>query len=322
MPLPQNRSDGAGSGSSATGRTQPLVSRKDVLWFLYLYVFRPLAARLPLGLLYRIGHWMEPACQWLLRADKRRLRERLEPALGVAADALEAIPRRFVSNAVVRVIDDLAADRVIDANLANPPGIHGLDHLQRALQPGNGALIVNGHFFANRAARRWLARMGYPILAVRLRRPRRSTMGRLGQKYLLQRYSEFLHTAVRDEVDVMDPECTLKILQRLRAGGLVNIYLDGLASSERATCPFLGARSEFPTGFLRIARLSGCAIVPMVCAGNARRPLIRFDEPFRVDPRDDAGDFISANLPRLVRIMEAQILHYPDQWELWLWRDT
>jgi lauroyl/myristoyl acyltransferase len=87
--------------------------------------------------------------------------------------------------------------------------------------------------------------------------------------------------------------------------------------SEKAAYPFLGRQSPFPTSFLRIARLSGCAIVPMVCACNARRLLIRFDEPFHLEPRDETGEFLAANLPRLVRIMESQVLKYPDQWELW-----
>jgi lauroyl/myristoyl acyltransferase len=294
-----------------------LTSRKDALWFLYLYVFRPLAAWLRPSLLYRIGRWIEPVCQWLLRGDKRRMRGRLARAFGAAADGLEDVPRRFVSNAVVRVIDDLVMDRVLETSQANPPDIQGLDHLKRALESGKGVLLVNCHFFANRAAKRRLARMGYPILAVRNQRPGRSTMGRLGQKYLLPRYSRFLHDVIRDEVNVKDADCTLKILQRLREGGLVNIYLDGRFSSEKATYPFLGGQSTFPAGFLRIARLSGCAIVPMVCAGDARRLLIRFDEPFHLEPRGEAGEFLSANLPRLVRIMESQVLNYPDQWELW-----
>ena len=309
------------TASHATVRKPPFVSRKDVLWFLYLYVFRPMAARLPPSVLYLAGRWIEPVCQWLLGKDKQRLRGRLERTFGAAAAGLEDIPRRFVSNAVVRVIDDLAVDRVIDARSANPPEIQGLDHLERSLERGNGVLLVNCHFFANRAARRWLARMGYPIVVVRNQRPRRSTMGRLGQKHLLPRYSKFLHTVIRDEIDVKDTDCTLQILQRLRAGGLVNIYLDGRSSSETATYPFLAGQSTFPTGFLRIARLSGCAIVPMVCAGDARRLLIRFDEPFRLEPRDEPGEFIAANLPRLVRIMESQIVNYPEQWELWIWRD-
>lgn len=301
-------------------RRQPLFSRKDLMWFLYLYVFRPLAVRLPPGCVYQSGRWIEPVCQWLMRHDKRRLRGRLLRAFGADA-ALDDIPRRFVSNAVVRVIDDLLADRVIGTSLAREPEIEGLEHLEGSLACGNGVLLVNCHFFANRAARRWLAHMGYPILAVRNQRPNRSTLGRLGQKYLLPRYSRFLHSVIVDEVDVKAADCTLQILRRLREGGLVNIYLDGRFSGERTLCPFLGGWSEFPAGFLRIARLAACPIVPMVCAGQARRLRIRFDPPFALEARDDPRELIVADLPRLAGIMESQILQYPDQWELWLWRE-
>lgn len=73
----------------------------------------------------------------------------------------------------------------------------------------------------------------------------------------------------------------------------------------------------FPAGILRIIRLSGCAVIPMLCLGDSRRFTITFDEPVDLVETDTLEEFISANLPQIAGKLESQILSYPEQWELW-----
>jgi lauroyl/myristoyl acyltransferase len=299
---------------------RPLVKIKDLLWLAYLYPLRFLAATLPAGALYLIGRLVEPLYQVIARKKRREVLRYLTQASGPgfpAADLAETA-RRFIANAVFRVFDDLILHKLAAHNRLTCSELRGLEHLKKALAEGRGAIIVSGHFYASRVAKRYLAEIGYPMMSVRHSQPPDPAMGRLGERFLQPRYIQFLHGVIRDEVLLQDPDCVLKILKRLRAGGLVNIHVDAVFSPHAVSLPFLRTYWSFPTGFLRIARLSRCALVPMLCLGDSRRLTIIFDEPIDLDYGLSEDQFVSVNLPKLVDKLQSQILQYPDQWDAWL----
>lgn len=195
--------------------------------------------------------------------------------------------------------------------------VRGMGHLEDALAPGRGAIVVSGHFYANRVAKRHLAEIGYSMMSTRHSSPPDRLMGRLGQRRLQPRYIEFLRGVVRDEISPTDPDCGLRILERLRADGLVNIHLDAAFSRKTVSLPFLGRPRRFATGFLDIARLTGAAMIPMACLGNGSSLRIEFGEPIVPERSVDAAAFVGAHLPPLVSGLEAQVLAHPEEWELW-----
>ena len=121
-----------------------------------------------------------------------------------------------------------------------------------------------------------------------------------------------------DVVAVQDQDCTLRIFKRLRAGGLVNILFDAFAHRSATVLAFLGTRRAFATGFLRIARSAGCAVLPMACTGGIRDLRIRFEEPFDLEGVCDEDRFVSTHLPTMVRWLEREVLAYPEEWALWV----
>ena len=290
-----------------------------MLWLLYLYPLRFLARSIPVRMFHLARRSAMPLFQLLLSKPRKRVAWELAAKFGsdVPAEQTEQIATRFMANAVHRLFDDLILDRLLAAGTLKPAELTGLEHLEAARKAGTGAMLVNGHFFATRLAKRYLAQIGYPILSVRHGMPRDAQMGRLGERYLQRRYLEFLHDVIGEEVFTQDPECTLKIFRRLRCGGLVHIYIDAPFSREETRVPFLGKRPRFPAGYLRIARLSGCSVLPMLCLGNSSGLVIRFDEPVKLVPAASEEEFISRNLPNLVRMLEAQIIEYPDAWDAW-----
>jgi KDO2-lipid IV(A) lauroyltransferase len=270
--------------------------------------------------LYLIGRLVEPVYQVISRKKRREVLRYLTQASGPgfpAADLTETA-RRFIANALFRVFDDLILHKLASTNRLTFSELRGLEHLRDAMAAGKGAIIVSGHFYANRVAKRYLAEIGYPMMSVRHGQPPDPAMGRLGERFLQPRYIEFLHGVIRDEVLLQDPDCVLKILKRLRAGGLVNIHVDAVFSRHVVSLPFLGTYWLFPTGFLQIARLSRCALVPMLCLGDSRRLTIIFDEPIDLDYGLSELQFVSVNLPKLVDKLQSQIRQYPDQWDAWL----
>jgi lauroyl/myristoyl acyltransferase len=81
--------------------------------------------------------------------------------------------------------------------------------------------------------------------------------------------------------------------------------------------PFLGTNCFFPAGFLRIVYLSGAVVVPMLCIGNSGSFTIFFEKMVEFRETSNQETFVSKNLPKVVEILESQVLKHADQWELW-----
>ncbi|MCW5982487.1 MAG: lysophospholipid acyltransferase family protein [Bryobacteraceae bacterium] len=284
---------------------------------LYLYPVRALARWLPLGWIYTVGRLAEPAFQFVMRRARRKAAERLVKLIDLPSAEAAPVARRFVSNALRRSLDDLTLERLAAGGKIRAE-IHGLDHLQRALDAGKGALLVGAHFYGYRLAKRYLADMGYPMLAVRHAEPPDEMMGRLGARYLKKRYIAFLHDVIEDEVMLQDPELALKLFKRLRSGGLAYVHLDAMFSNVWIELPFLSKPRPIATGAWEIARLSGCAVVPLIGLGDARSLTIYFEPPLELTPAPTREAFAAANLPRALQTVASYVRRYPDQWDSWV----
>ena len=196
-------------------------------------------------------------------------------------------------------------------------GIQGAEHLDRAMAAGKGVILQTGHFYANRMAERYLASTGHPVLSVRNQRPQNRAAGRLGRCVLEPRLIEFRRSACPDVVYIQDPECSLKILRRLRSGGLVNIQVDGIVSTRAVGGKLLGRSWRFPAGIFDVVRLSGCAVVPMLCVGGIAGFRISFNPVLDVAKADSRDEWLAINLPVFVKALEKQIADHPEEWRLW-----
>ena len=292
----------------------PWITIKDLLWLLYLYPGRWLAR---LGVLKLIQRAAETMFQIIARPRKPEVMRRLVPAFGPAAPLpdLQSVADRFIANAVRQVFDDLALAQT--EGFVHCHAFKGREHLDAALKAGKGVLLAGLHWYAGRAGNRYLTSLGYPVMSVRNEEPLDKRMGRVGRRLFQPRYVRFLHEVIRDEVFIQDRECSLKILARLRKGGIVHVLLDAFLSQQNLEVPFLGQTRLFPAGPLHLARISGCAVLPMCALGHAQALEILIGPPLPLDYSLDAESFCQTHLPALVRILESYVLEHPDQWELW-----
>lgn len=298
--------------------TGPLLTVNDLFWCLYLYPLRLIAALLPRFLLYGIGRLAEPVVQLYWRERKRDLVRRMlrSRCPGLTADRARQIARQYVSNALFRGLDDLIISRTSFPRRLHCTAVQGLDHLERARSAGNGVLLLSAHFSANRIGRKYLAAIGHPMLTLR-RSDLYKGAGRLGRRFLQTPYMRFQHQLVPEEVDPRDPECTLRVLQRLRSGGLVNFHYDVERQTRSIPGKFLGVPWRLPIGVFQIVRLSGCPVVPMLCLGNSAGFRIVFSPPLNIVSAATPDEFIALNLPTFVANIERQIAEHPEEWVLW-----
>jgi len=194
-----------------------------------------------------------------------------------------------------------------------------LENLTEALLSGKGAVLVSGHFFAIRMAKRYLASLGYPSLSVRNLYPADAPAGRFGKRFLLPRYVEFLSQIARTESSTKDPDRSLKMLARLRTGALIDVLFEGSDDSSARQIirrAFLGCKEEFATGYLHLAWVAGAPLVPMFCVGSSRDLRIEFGEPLRPEKWPDRSRFAEEGLSLILRLVEEHIRKTPEEWDL------
>lgn len=297
----------------------PLCTVNDLLWLLYLYPFRLLSVLVPRAFI----DWMGKPAELWVQFRWRRRREKAIPWIvsvcGCTTDQAGRIARQSISNDVFRQLDDLVLLRPPHRQRLQCTGIEGIQHVNQAVAAGKGVILLTAHFCVTRIAVRYLATLGYRVLSVQKQSPRKPSEGRLGH-VLRRRYVKLRRQSNPDVVDIQDAECSLKILQRLRSGGLVHMHVDALSAKTAVEGPFLGVPWRFPAGVLDIVRLSGCAVVPMLCLGRSTGFRIRFSPMLRVVRAPSREEFLNANLPAFTEVFERQIADHPEQWRLWPWR--
>ena len=294
----------------------PLLTVDDLLWFLYLYPLRVLAAFVPPGLTYSIGRLFQFRVR--KRRDMATRRMLTAQCAGISRDRVPQIADNFLANSAIRMLDDLVLSWPSFPKRLRCSGIQGLEHLERGRSAGKGVILLTAHFCAIRVAKRYLAAIGHPILTVRDQTQRGDWWGCFGRRILEPRRMEFLHAIIGESVYIQDRECTLKILRRLRSGGLVNIHFDGQSGTRTTPWSLLGTPRHFSTGVFDLVRLSGCAVVPMICLGRSSAFRIIFGPMLDIVQAPGRDEFIRANLPAFVQTIEKQILNYPEEWEQWM----
>lgn len=292
---------------------------KDIAWLVYLYPARWLARVLPVRSLYALADASAVCGSVCLRRPRSALLARLAAVFNTDATdpRLSELADQYFRNAILRFLDDLLMERLLrERHLRNVEIVH-VEHLTEALSAGKGAILVSAHCFASRLTKRYLATIGFPSLSVRDYEPEDDWAGHLGMRLLKKRYVAFLGEVQGEEVAVQDPDCSLKMLARLRAGGLVECHADAGTSREVVKRKFLGEETAIPAGFLHVAKLAGCLLVPLHCMGNSRHLRIEFGKAMALQNAPDRRSFAESNLKEILRILEEQIKSHPAEWDFW-----
>jgi lauroyl/myristoyl acyltransferase len=314
------QSDVGAAVSRSPGHRAPLFTLNDLLWLLYLYPLRLLSALTPPAWVHRFGTITQPLFQFQAReARKRATRRILAMRPGATPAEAARIARQCISNDMFRQLDDLVLLRPSHRQKLRCTGIEGIQNVDRAMAAGNGVILLTLHFCATRIALRHLAELGYPALTVQNQAPRSLSEGRLGT-LLGERCLELRLQGIHDIVYLQDAECSLKVLRRLRSGGLVHLHMDGLNSKTVVEGTFLGVPWRFPAGAFDLVRLAGCAVVPMLCLGRSTGFRILFSPMLGVVKASSRAEFLNANLPVFTEALERQIADHPGEWRGWTWQ--
>lgn len=282
----------------------------------------PLVAFLPAPIAYSL------AClrgDWHYRWDIRRREEIVQNLTEVLGDRLTSTERLRVARDYFRLRSCESVDSARLAgkgrSLARLVEIRGLEHLEKALAEGKGAILCQAHFgsyFANSAL---IGISGFPI----------TTVGRLPSNFdqslppwirLFWRRVKEQRAAKHWHRPIIQPEpgqwqTAFQMASILRANEVISIAIDppSLAADlpRAVSTSFLGHQAQLLPGSVTLAQLTGSPLLMYFLHRSAdwRHQVLEISSPISM------GGDVKTAFGRCVAAVEAAILHHPAHWNYW-----
>ena len=199
-------------------------------------------------------------------------------------------------------IDVAAVERLVE--------ISGLEHLDRALARGRGAILVHGHFGPVHLPLVALARRGYRMKQIGL--PSDEGLSWVGRKVAFRlrlRYEGRMPAEIIHAESFLRPAFTW-----LQENGILMVTGDGSGTEKivgrQSLSRFFNQPVLFPLGPFLLAGKTGAAILPLFIVPGAHKAYrIVIEEPFASDRAGAAG--AAEMTSQFVRRLEARVAEHP-----------
>jgi Kdo2-lipid IVA lauroyltransferase/acyltransferase len=212
---------------------------------------RALPQRVSYGLASRLGRWI---------FDRQGRHARWARAnLAIAFPNLsqaerDEIGRRSFENFAWNIVDYPRSEGWTDEQILARFEVIGLEHVEKAVDKGNGVLLLTLHIGS------W--ELGVQAIALALKRWKPAVLGRPMQNPLL--YRRITNTRTRAGAQLIDRRDAAKpMLRALRDGRPIGLLLDQYSRRSRGVfVPLFGVRCSTSAGLATLALRTGAAIVP------------------------------------------------------------
>jgi len=218
-----------------------------------------------------------------------------------STDELDLLSRRVYDHLAALLGEMLLSDGPQAHQVAARPGWEALDAL---VAEGRGVVLASAHV-GNFELGGWALAARYGLLDVV--KPQRNP--------LVDAYLNALRTGHGLELVAAD-RAGPAVLAHLRRGGVVSLLQDQDAGSQGVAGMFLGRAASIWPGAARLARRTGCPVVPV---GMLRTPAGGHELHIGPALRSDARETTAAFARRISAAVEAIIRRDPAQW-FWVHR--
>ena len=226
----------------------------------------------------------------------------------ISDDALEREVRRAFGSYARYWMESFRLPAEDRASLDARMSWEGIEHVEKALAAGNGAIMAAPHMGGWDFGGAWLAgSMGYRVTAV---------VERVDPPELFEWFAAFRRSLGLNVVP-LGPEAGTAVLRALRANEIAGLVCDRDILGTGVEVEFFGERTTLPSGPATLAIRTGAAILPTVIYFHGRRghhgvvrPPIPVERTGKL--RDDVArvtQLIAHELEELVRVA-------PHQWHL------
>jgi KDO2-lipid IV(A) lauroyltransferase len=290
-----------------------LSKQRAYRYFLYLALegFRRFILIVPRRIGFALGTGIAIITYWILPKERAKTVQNLKKAFGSEKTEQELfrIGQEVFIHLVKSGIDIfrfplLSRKRIEHLVSTDRENIVRLD---RALERGNGAIVLTGHFGNWELLASYFRFLGYPGVLV----GRRIYYEPYNRVLVSLRKSALVTTIYRDE----SPR---KILTELKENHIVGISADqDIDSLEGLFVPFFGEPAWTPIGPAKMALASGTPIVPafMLHEGSGYRLFV--EEPIWPTQEGSKEERLRRMTEAWSQVVERYIRQYPNQW-VWM----
>ena len=267
-------------------------------------------SRLPRRMSLVVGGWLGTLVFWFAFQQRRLASEHLRCSLSLADEySVRTIAKQCFQNLGKTVIEFMWFPRLDKQQIQRYVKLEGVEHVERALAEGKGAIILTGHFGNWELLAASISATVAPLTPIvrELRSPRLNA--------LVSRYREKAGYATIDrDTGIRDA------LRCLRRNELLGIVADVDTTVSGVFVNFFGRRAYTPYSPVAIAMKTGAAILPSFIIrqpDGSHRAII---EPPLVLKRTNVKEKdLVINTQRFTKIIESYIREYPAQW-IWMHR--
>jgi KDO2-lipid IV(A) lauroyltransferase len=214
---------------------------------------------------------------------------------------LSALTRKHFESLGMGVIELGMAWWCSDRQLERLLTVTGIEHMHKALEEGNGALMLSGHFAVTEIAGRAMLPLLPPMAA--MYRPSDNPMN----DQVMRRCRG------RSTPELISKTSIRKLVKLLRANYPVWYAADQAYEGKGAVLvPFFGEPAMTNTAIRQIAKMGGIPVIPLASkrVGNGRGYEFKFMPPLENFPGED----VQADALRINQILEEQIRKAPEQY--------
>ncbi len=288
-----------------------LIRKKFKNWLIYILVvslFHFIRA-LPRAVAMQLMQFLSEICFYLLAKERRLTIKNLSWVFGheKSPDEIRQMAKKVFKTLGRNGAEIFQLNKILRPDPYRYITVKGLEHLERALAKGKGAIIVTGHIGCWELLGGFFPMIGYDFAAVGTR------------LYDLRLDAILVKNRASVGMKVIERSTGARqIYKYLQAGGLVGILIDQDTRVDSVFVDFMGKPTYTPVGPVTFALRLGTPIVPAaIHLQPDNRHEIEVYEEIEIEKTGDPEQDRIINTQKCSKAIEKMIFKDPIQW-VWL----
>ena len=183
-------------------------------------------------------------------------------------------------------------------------GTHGWTPLERALERGNGVVLVTAHLGAFDVVGHAVGSRGFPVTAL---------TGRTTTRFIFDAV-DYLRRSHNVTTTESTPGGVRTVIKALRRNEIAGVLADFDFFRNGIPVQLFGQETTLPPGPVRFARETGAQVLGAFAQRTERGYALHFTEAFDVPKTRDVDADVESAIQRVAALLEKAISAMPEQW--------
>jgi KDO2-lipid IV(A) lauroyltransferase len=284
--------------------------------WIFHYVISPIVPHIPLPLLRHMGKILGNL-NYLISAH---LRQQIESNVKEvfpekSGEEIREICRRNFINHATHSLEILYLPKVDDKFVKKYVRVNKFENVSKALENGNGIVIVLAHVGPYYLSGVTLQLLGVPMNDISQDITKLDMSG-LDRKILEKRLRNYQSRISGKMFRRGGP--LVGVIKAIKRNESITLFLDAFTTDRDPIVDFLGRKTRAPQGPIRIATQTGAPII-FYAPLREKSGVTTFtlSDPVELETKGDKEETLQRNAQKCMDLLDPIIRQYPDQWHLW-----